>query len=348
MSDARISSRFLFLGLVMLGGGVIVIYAGAQFQDAMLLVAGGLAVAGALTVLVISVRSYLGIGPAPSSSPAGASVRQKLKHFWAPPEDGPAPSGAKAEAIDATERELGVRLPQAYVRALRAQDGGEPRYLMWAPAQAPEHACQTYFIDLLHDTEQMLAVSRELIKKQRLPKGVVCLCGFADDDWQLCLDYRDAKGAAEPRVVAFDEENECYRLAETFEAFVADLTRSLDAYVYAPQGVLGKAVDGILSSLSSALGTPWQQHPSDVDVYVMRHPVWHSSAGGLATFELRPNLTKGAGAKRAAAFPETWSYRVLHCAIHPRHRPELEQCLSRTGYKWLLVHQPVERLVRSV
>ena len=183
-----------------------------------------------------------------------------------------------------------------------------------------------------------MLVSRDSVQKQILLEGVVCICGFAEDDWQLCLDYRDALGG-EPAVVAFDEENQCYRLAETFDEFVAGLTLPIKEYVYAPQGVLGKAVDGVLSNLSSALGSQWQPHASEADAYVMRHPTWHSPAGGPG--DIRATVQRQeSGRKRAAAFPETWSYRVLHCAIHPCHRAELERCLSRTEYKWLLLHEP--------
>jgi hypothetical protein len=338
MSDARISSRFLFLGIVYLAGAAIVIYAAVQFDDVMLMAAGGVAVLGAIAVVAYSFRSLLGFGVAPGVV-ARRAVGWKLKHFWMPAAETAAPRGAMAEQIDEAERELGVKLPAALVRVLRAQNGGEPRYSLWAPAQAPAHDCRHYHIDQLHDVERMVHVSRESIDERILPSGVVCICGFSDDDWQLCLDYRGVVAGAEPSVVAFDIEDNCYRLVDTFAAFVADLTRPLARYVYAPQGVLGKAVDGVLSNLAKALGVEWRPHLSEADVYVTEHGVWTSASGGPATFELRANVSPSGG-KGSAPFPETWSYRILHCAIHPRYREELERCLSRTEYKWLLVHDP--------
>jgi hypothetical protein len=400
--DTRISLRLLFLGLVTLGGGGIVVYAGVQYQDVSLLSAGGVAIVAAMGMAAFSLRSYVGFGLDPSSSVG--SVRRKLKHFWSPAAEAAAPRGATGEEIAAAERELGVKLPSALVRLLRAQDGGEPRYPQWAPALAPEHGCSFFLIDTVHGTRQMVDVSRHSIQDKTLPAGVVCICGYADDDWQLCLDYREGNGEQDdrsslnrggrgpgspeltgaaraaigaayddrarlsaatrqehhqpvqqrarrrslaPSVVAFDEEEQCYRLAETFEAFVADLHRSLHAYVYAPDGVLGKAVDDLLSNLAAALEGDWQPHPRDADIYVLVHRTWTSPSGGPATFELRPNKSKGPDGKRVPAFPETWSYRVLPCAIHPRHREGLERRLGHSGYKWWLVHQSVERLLTA-
>ena len=91
MSDAHISVRLLFLGLVMLGGGVIVVYAGVQFDDLTLLIAGGAAAAGRWRWW----RSVCGVGSASGAAPSSGavSVRTKLKHFWAPAADEPAAAG---------------------------------------------------------------------------------------------------------------------------------------------------------------------------------------------------------------------------------------------------------------
>jgi hypothetical protein len=155
------------------------------------------------------------------------------------------------------------------------------------------------------------------------------------------------KGDVEPAVVAFfDEAEDCHRLAGSFEEFVGGLTRREREYVYAPQGAIGKAVDGLVTELNDALGVDLREYEDRLDVYTAVHPRWRTAGGQEATVEMRVNAVKGVGdGKRVAMFPETWSYRVLHCDVAPVHRGELEEGLARSGTKWVRVHGPVERLV---
>ena len=63
--DTRISLRLLFLGLVTLGGGGIVVYAGVQYQDVSLLSAGGVAIAAGVVMVLLSADSSPSVAAVP-------------------------------------------------------------------------------------------------------------------------------------------------------------------------------------------------------------------------------------------------------------------------------------------
>lgn len=141
-----------------------------------------------------------------------------------PPYEGYVQSLLTDELLDATERELGVRLPTAYVALLRVQNGGYlrvgfPEDRNYNVTHSVIRGIGTKYPRLTkdawwHDEEDF----------EPVPAGAEWLIPFdGDGHWDLCLDYRqsptDATGLrTDPAVVVIDTEE----LDPNIESFVAE------------------------------------------------------------------------------------------------------------------------------
>jgi hypothetical protein len=135
--------------------------------------------------------------------------------------------------LDRVEKELGYKLPNAYVELCRSQNGGEPRKTCHRIDQATSWAADHVAISNIKAIgfKNTWALCGEIGQVNALkewgypPIGVYfadCPSGGHD---HLCLDYRTLNDDGEPCVVHVDQEfnYKITRVAPTFEAFLLGL-----------------------------------------------------------------------------------------------------------------------------
>ncbi|MBA4190779.1 MAG: SMI1/KNR4 family protein [Planctomycetaceae bacterium] len=135
--------------------------------------------------------------------------------------------------VAAVERDLGYKLPRAYVEFMRFQNGGIPRRTNHRTKEqtswSHDHIAITGLYSIGSDKRYSLCGeigSRFWVKQWGYPPiGVYFAdCPSAGHD-MLCLDYRTCGPNGEPQVVHIDQEWD-YKIvlvAETFEAFIRGL-----------------------------------------------------------------------------------------------------------------------------
>ena len=137
------------------------------------------------------------------------------------------------EMLAAVEKELGYKLPSAYVELLRNQNGGTPKATRHRTQQptswAEDHVAITGIYGV--DPEKRSSVCGEFGSHFWMeewgypPIGVYFAdCPSAGHD-MLCLDYRECGPKGEPSVVHVDQESD-YRItfvAKNFEQFIRNL-----------------------------------------------------------------------------------------------------------------------------
>jgi hypothetical protein len=142
------------------------------------------------------------------------------------------------EAIADVERELGVRLPAAYVALMRTQNGGIPRrdrFRTEGPTSwAEDHVAITGIAGIGRARDYSLCGrlgSRFMQREWGYPEigVVICDCPSAGHDLVM-LDYRACGPMGEPQVVHVDQESDyaITFLASDFETFVRGLVHASD------------------------------------------------------------------------------------------------------------------------
>ncbi|WP_434450841.1 SMI1/KNR4 family protein [Lentzea sp. E54] len=133
------------------------------------------------------------------------------------------------EAVRSAEEILGVRLPEALLELLRAQNGGTAvaersafptsRATSWAPDHVPFDGVMG--IGSAEGTLSLLDTPY-LVEEWRLPSPVVLLTG--DGHTWVALDYRECGPDGEPSVVWLDADEEAeLALAPDFRTFLDGL-----------------------------------------------------------------------------------------------------------------------------
>jgi hypothetical protein len=160
-------------------------------------------------------------------------------------------------AVEDAESRLGVRLPRAYVAALRIQNGGYLRLNAHPSNHAPVDflaGIGPRFPSLLqHDWTDVKAYMEE--EGIETPAGVDELVPFCGDGhYHFCFDYREAGRQGEPRVTYVDVEcfdvDEC--LAPDFGTFLSQLRPGEISSAY---GVLARGdLSAVAAELSKATG----------------------------------------------------------------------------------------------
>jgi hypothetical protein len=137
------------------------------------------------------------------------------------------------EAVTATERELGYRLPASYVELMRFQNGGIPRRTNHRTNErtswSHDHIAITGIYSIGREKPYSLCGelgSRFMMDEWGYPPiGVYFAdCPSAGHD-MVCLDYRACGSTGEPQVVHVDQEWD-YKIvlvAPNFEAFIRGL-----------------------------------------------------------------------------------------------------------------------------
>lgn len=170
-------------------------------------------------------------------------------------------------ALAAAEAELGVRLPRAYVAALKLQNGGYLRRRSHPRADAP--------IPLLFGIGPAFpsilgrdwGAVREAMREQgrAKPERLEDLVPFAGDGHVfVCFDYRDGGREAEPRVTELDVETfgRDEVIAPDFATFLAELQDAPGSARIALLSTLDQ--QGTAAALSEALGVKLE-HRGDQD-----------------------------------------------------------------------------------
>lgn len=160
----------------------------------------------------------------------------------------PPPSDA---LIEASERELGVRLPPSYVALVRHRNGGHVRLngvLLASPL--PRHISDRRMYEFeriegiqpgdFHSITEQTRLARE---EWGVPDGLIAFDG--DGHWWLCMDYRECGPAGEPPILHFDTESIDIReatgehvdaeipIADSFGDLLARLEYSSEHFVFA-------------------------------------------------------------------------------------------------------------------
>jgi hypothetical protein len=132
-----------------------------------------------------------------------------------------------ARAVAAAEAKLKVKLPAAYLEALRIQNGGYLRLDQHPSDLAPvsnlygigPHLPSLVNVDWDVDKEYM---AEEGLKKPARIDDLIPFCG--DGHYHFCLDYRKDGRRREPRVTYVDIESQVEKvLAPNFGAFLRSL-----------------------------------------------------------------------------------------------------------------------------
>jgi hypothetical protein len=140
--------------------------------------------------------------------------------------------------LASVERELGYRLPAAYVALMRTQNGGMPRYSLHPTTEpsswAEDHISLSGMYGIGRDKDNSLCGEMDSTfwnKEWGYPAiGVYFAdCPSAGHD-MLCLDYSLCGPQGEPRVLHIDQEADYKKivLAQNFAEFLAGLQRDPD------------------------------------------------------------------------------------------------------------------------
>ncbi|MDJ0944908.1 MAG: SMI1/KNR4 family protein [Kiloniellales bacterium] len=196
-------------------------------------------------------------------------------------------------AVAAAEREIGHRLPEAYLDLLRKQNGGYIRFSLPEYAHEMIAGIGPHFPSLTDFdwTEVQDHVSFPL-------GGLVPFDG--DGHWHLCLDYRDdGTGAAVTYVdIECDEQA---RLAPSFADYLALLRIEADDDVLETT----LEVEEIVARLSAALGVDFDPPDSWAHGYPQRSAAL-GNKGSPEWLWLSPNLVP-----RGFVRPEDDRYEAL-------------------------------------
>lgn len=191
-----------------------------------------------------------------------------LSNFWEPSDyatkayiDEPVTPSLIADV----ERELGVKLPAAYVALMSTQNGGIPRNCCFPTTERTSWSADHVAITGIAGIGRMKTYSlcgelgsRFMQEEWGYPEiGIcVCTCPSAGHD-MIMLDYREHGPQGEPRVVHVDQERDfaITFLADDFESFVRGLVNE-DVYDTSEQDrkdALEKVAHGSFSTTLNAL-----------------------------------------------------------------------------------------------
>ncbi len=122
-------------------------------------------------------------------------------------------------SIRAAEKQLGLRLPAAYIAALREQNGGYLRFGWKKYASSELWGIGSRYPSILKGS---LAKHFEDVSDVWLPRDADKLVPFmGDGHWHMCFDAR--KSRAHPAIAYVDIESERHRVvAPSFEQFLHD------------------------------------------------------------------------------------------------------------------------------
>jgi len=159
--------------------------------------------------------------------------------------------------VEAAEKELGVKLPRAYLALLQEQNGGYVDVTLPDSVHSQIWGIGSSFPTILDGSlkHQMAEYADEIW----LPADADALIPFdGDGHWYLCFDFRSAGPQAEPTVAYVDLESETDdQVAESFGAFLRLLERDFGNTAVLGLRQSSAEVAGILEhQLGVAFGKP--------------------------------------------------------------------------------------------
>jgi hypothetical protein len=159
-------------------------------------------------------------------------------------------------AIRSAEKRLGVRLPKAYLDALRLQNGGYLRRFEHPSGRAPVDALAGIGPRYPSLLERDWAPYKEHMREQGITTptridDLIAFCG--DGHYFYCLDYRKCGRRGEPRVTYIDVE--CFNVDEVVAPNFSSFLRTLKAPPSTAIGLLtAAAAKRVATALSVATG----------------------------------------------------------------------------------------------
>jgi hypothetical protein len=249
-----------------------------------------------------------------------------------------------ADEVRRAERQLGIRLPAAYVRLLKYQNGGRLRYGGIFPEQRSPRTHTTrkvYEFESIAGLHSRLeralnAITTVARKEWDLPEGLFPFDG--DGHWWLCLDYRKCGPQGEPCITHYDTEYEREaRIASSFAVLVSGLIYADPHYQWAldASAVQGDAFDRLLRGLGCRTGR--YKHPETWD--------WPKYRGEIrdepAYLQVFAN-TVSKGEQRFLDLPS--KHPVLSVDVSPKDQAAcIRELAAAFGPDARLIHQPPDR-----
>ncbi|MDI3289189.1 SMI1/KNR4 family protein [Polyangium sp. 15x6] len=161
-------------------------------------------------------------------------------------------------AIEKAEAQLGVKLPAAYLAALRVQNGGYLRLSDHPSRLAPFDwlaGIGPRFPSILeHDWEELKAFMREnKIKKPRRLDDLVSFCG--DGHYHYCFDDRKRGRESEPCITYIDVE--CFDVDKVLAPDFLTFLHELRAEQEPAYGIsTSQPIEAVAAALADASGCP--------------------------------------------------------------------------------------------
>jgi hypothetical protein len=136
-----------------------------------------------------------------------------------------------AELVSDAERQLGYRLPRAYIDLLFERNGGRPVRRCFPMTARTSWAEDHIKIDALVGIGGTVGIvdddglgSAYMIEEWGYPRIGVVICAMPSGGHDtIMLDYRECGPSGEPAVVYIDEDRSIHPLARTFAEFLGSL-----------------------------------------------------------------------------------------------------------------------------
>lgn len=243
--------------------------------------------------------------------------------------------------VDAAEEQLGVKLPAAYLRLLREQNGGYLRATWPKSPSRTLYGIGPSFPSITRD-DAWWRPRRATDGAWAPAKRELVIPFDGDGHWDLCFDYRDRGPRAEPSIAWVSIESEVDEpICASFDAFLAGLVDGEATKATRLYGAIG--AEDVARRLAKHFGS---DEPT-ADVFGQGHPVWRVALPGKHAWCWTSENRVPAGFRRegrgAATRIVTTKETVLRfpddpeCAVRLSSTPESEaavaEAIAKLGLK---------------
>ncbi|WP_069187701.1 SMI1/KNR4 family protein [Alkalihalobacillus pseudalcaliphilus] len=196
-----------------------------------------------------------------------------MEHLWLEDEYGERPHPVIDKQIHEAEKQLNIKLPEAYIRLLKIQNGGYISINAFPTTTPNSWADDHVHIEKIFGIKpnEGILATPYLIEEWGLPESIVLFAG--DGHGWFAFDYRHTK--TDPSIIYLDVEQELtIELTANFESFLAGLyeyeeseeIEVEDQGDYSPQGlelaILTNDLDSLILNLNHVYETQKDHDPN--------------------------------------------------------------------------------------
>jgi hypothetical protein len=251
------------------------------------------------------------------------------------------------DAVEAAERQLGVKLPRTYVALLQVQNGGYTDVTLAQSVQSQIWGIGSKYPTILDGSLKQRCA--DYVDKVWLPTNPDALIPFdGDGHWYLCFDFRAAGPRAEPPIAYVDLEGETEgQVAASFGAFLGLLEPDFGDHLLV--GLTQTSTKEAATILESGLGVVFSEPDDFAHGYPIRSakfrdgdpPDWiwiapnmvplgfsrganrdiHATPGTALRFPDQPNIETVITCSDGAAEAVVAALQSAGCAPLPIHTP---------------------------